>query len=97
MKLSLATFAIFAFTLPAVAQSTYVPGYTRNDGTYVQPHQRTTPDHNPHNNYSTQGNSNPYTGQAGTRSPESVQDSYRSNSYGSSGSNGYGTSTGRRY
>jgi len=39
-----------------------VPGYYRKDGTYVQPHQRTRPDSNPYNNYSTPGNYNPNTG-----------------------------------
>lgn len=46
-----------------------VQGYYRKDGTYVQPHHRTAPDHNPYNNYGTQGNVNPYTGQAGTVNP----------------------------
>lgn len=47
----------------------YVQGYIRKDGTYVAPHHRTTPDSNPYNNYSTQGNINPYTGQQGTVNP----------------------------
>jgi len=47
----------------------YVPGYYRKDGTYVQGHHRTTPDSNPYNNYSTQGNTNPYTGQQGHVNP----------------------------
>ena len=41
----------------------------RKDGTYVQPHHRTAPDNNRLNNYSTQGNVNPYTGQMGTVNP----------------------------
>lgn len=97
MKLPVLVVAFIAIAVPAFAQSNNVQGYTRNDGTYVQPHHRTAPDRNPYNNYSTQGNSNPYTGQAGTRSPDSVQDSYRQNSYGTSGSNSYGSTTGRRY
>jgi len=40
-------------------------GYFRKDGTYVQPHHRTNPDNNINNNWSTQGNVNPYTGQSG--------------------------------
>jgi hypothetical protein len=43
----------------------YVRGYTRHDGTYVAPHHRSTPNHNQYDNYSSQGNSNPYTGQQG--------------------------------
>ncbi|RQQ54279.1 hypothetical protein [Burkholderia stagnalis] len=46
-----------------------VSGYTRSDGTYVQPYHRTAPDGNPYNNYSTQGNVNPYTGQPGYKNP----------------------------
>lgn len=52
--------------LPAFAAQ--VDGYTRRDGTYVAPHQRTNPDSSRLNNYSTEGNVNPYTGQAGTES-----------------------------
>lgn len=46
--------------------TTHVEGYTTKNGTYVQPHYRTTPDSNPYNNWSTQGNVTPYTGQLGT-------------------------------
>ncbi len=46
-----------------------VSGYTRSNGTYVQPYHRTEADGNPYNNYSTQGNVNPYTGQRGNNSP----------------------------
>lgn len=44
----------------------YVNGYYKSNGTYVQPHVRTTPDHTKINNYTTQGNTNPYTGKPGT-------------------------------
>jgi len=47
----------------------YVRGYVRQNGTYVQPHFQTAPDNSMYNNYSTQGNVNPYTGQAGTVNP----------------------------
>ena len=47
----------------------YVNGYYRNNGTYVQPHYQTQPDNNIYNNYSTQGNVNPYTGQQGNGNP----------------------------
>lgn len=51
-----------------------VRGYTRKDGTYVRPHVRSNPDGNFHNNWSTAGNRNPYTGKYGTktRPPERV-------------------------
>jgi hypothetical protein len=71
--------AIFAFaailagavvgTTVAEAGDTYVRGYYRSNGTYVQPHMRSAPDGNRFNNWSTRGNVNPYTGQAGTKSP----------------------------
>jgi hypothetical protein len=44
-----------------------VRGHFRQDGTYVQPHRRTSPDSNPYNNYSTFPNANPSTGQQETR------------------------------
>lgn len=54
----------------------YVNGYVRKDGTYVAPHYQTAPDRNPYNNYSTQGNVNPYSGNQGTRDPVQVQQQY---------------------
>lgn len=48
-------------------QSESVDGYMRNDGGYVMPHQRSAPDSSINNNWSTKGNSNPYTGARGTR------------------------------
>ena len=47
--------------------SVYVHGYIRSDGTYVAPHYRSAPDGDPTNNWSTKGNANPYTGEAGTK------------------------------
>jgi hypothetical protein len=52
----------------ALAQgSHYVQGYVRQDGTYVAPHYQTNPNGTTSDNYSTKGNVNPYTGQAGTK------------------------------
>jgi len=62
----------------------HVNGYTRRDGTYVAPHWRSAPDSTPTNNYSTQGNYNPYTGQAGTVNPYSQNNSYSQQNYGNS-------------
>lgn len=50
--------------------------------TYVQSHYRTSPNNTVSDNWSTVGNVNPYTGQAGTKSYPS--DSYYSNSYSNS-------------
>ena len=46
---------------------TYVNGYTRSDGTYVQGHYRSSPNSTQRDNYSTYGNVNPYTGRTGTQ------------------------------
>ncbi|MDO9533282.1 MAG: hypothetical protein Q7O12_14305 [Deltaproteobacteria bacterium] len=72
LVLILAFLLILAWAMPIMAQygrDTTVQGYTRKDGTYVQPHHRTAPDNSRFNNYSTQGNVNPYTGQMGTVNP----------------------------
>jgi len=66
----LAISAALTFSTVAEARGTYVDGYTRKDGTYVAPHYRSAPDGNPYNNYSTRGNTNPYTGEQGTVDPE---------------------------
>ncbi len=67
-----AIFAIglLAVSVPALAQSDhFVSGYTRANGIYVAPHEQTNPNSTKLDNYSTQGNVNPYTGQAGTVNP----------------------------
>jgi hypothetical protein len=70
----LIVFSAILFTIqPVCAGDTYVKGYYRNDGTYVQPHYRSAPDSNRMNNYSYPGNVNPYTGQ---RAPRSSNPSY---------------------
>lgn len=45
-------------------------GYNAPSGTYVQPHQQTNPNATQYDNYSTKGNTNPYTGQVGTKTPK---------------------------
>ncbi len=44
-----------------------ISGYTRSNGTYVQPSHATNPDATRNNNYTTKGNVNPYTGKVGTK------------------------------
>ncbi len=64
------SFAVIVTAAVASAQGNVrVDGYTRKDGTYVQPHYRTAPDNSRTNNYGSQGNVNPYTGQQGTANP----------------------------
>lgn len=59
----------------AFSKDTLVKGYTRKDGTYVQPHYRSAPNNTRNDNYSTKGNENPYTGRKGTVDPDDY--SYR--------------------
>lgn len=59
---------IVAVSAPAFAQN-YVRGYTRANGTYVAPHYQSAPNSTKLDNYSSQGNYNPYTGRAGTVDP----------------------------
>ena len=80
MKRIIIAATLVAFAAPALAD-TYVRGHYRSNGTYVQPHYRSNPNSTTRDNYSTQGNTNPYTGQRGTTSP-----------YGGSNLNGYSNS-----
>jgi hypothetical protein len=70
-KILLAALIMLSFAAFALADE-YVHGYTRKDGTYVEPYHRSSPDRDVTNNYNFKGNTNPYTGREGT-------DSYKSN------------------
>lgn len=61
--------AVALLAVPAFAGR--VRGYTRKDGTYVAPHYRSSPNSTKSDNYSTKGNTNPYTGKQGTKDPYS--------------------------
>jgi hypothetical protein len=68
MKKLFFTLALAFVAQLSFGQSTvYVNGYYRNDGTYVQPHYRTSPNYTVYDNWSTYPNVNPYTGQTGTK------------------------------
>jgi hypothetical protein len=67
LRLALGACALCLLTLPASAGS--VNGYFRNDGTYVAPYYRSSPDSSYNNNYSVSPNVNPYTLKSGTLSP----------------------------
>lgn len=60
--------------------STYVNGYTKSNGTYVQGHYRSSQNSTNHDNYSTSGNYNPYTGSSGSRAKDYSTGAYN---YGS--------------
>lgn len=66
---------ILALTTTTVLADTFVRGYTRKDGTYVAPHWRSSPDSSYNNNWSVEGNRNPYTGKWGTQ-PRTYDDNY---------------------
>lgn len=72
-KLALLALGLFAVTSYA---QVYVDPYVKRDGTFVEGHLRSNPNSTREDNYSTRGNSNPYTGQEGTK------DSSRGSSYG---------------
>ena len=65
--LSLATIFVNAQSNP---HSTPVKGYTKKNGTFVQPSHRTAPNHTQRDNYNTKGNTNPNTGKSGTKTPK---------------------------
>lgn len=58
-----------------------VSGYTRKDGTYVQPYFRTAPNSTNRDNFSTKGNVNPYTGKPGWIDPDSKYNTFYYDTY----------------
>jgi hypothetical protein len=69
MKSATLLIALCAVSITATAQN-YVKPHVRKDGTYVQGHYRSDTNSTDRDNWSTRGNSNPYTGQQGTRTPK---------------------------
>lgn len=55
-----------AFSAPAIADQ-YVKGHIKQDGTYVAPYVRSSPNNVQYDNYSTKGNTNPYTSERGSQ------------------------------
>lgn len=92
--MKLAVFLSLVASATAQADN-YVNGYTRRDGTYVQPHYRSEPNSIRYDNYSSQGNTNPYTAQAGHQrnefsTPPAYNQSYGGgNSFGGNSFDGY--------
>jgi hypothetical protein len=66
------TIFLFAliFASSAAFADTYVQGYTKSNGTYVQGYYRSDANSIRSDNYSSQGNTNPYTGERGTQRNE---------------------------
>lgn len=59
--------AVFLASTVFAAGPVHVKGYTRKDGTYVAPHDRTAPNSTKNDNWSTKSNVNPETVKAGTK------------------------------
>jgi opacity protein-like surface antigen len=101
MTMKILTISVVLLILLATsvfAQDVRVKGYDRQDGTHVNSYMRTAPDSTRDNNFSTRGNTNPYTGEAGHKAPDSSYSQPRS-SYGNSGLGGgnYGSGVNTGY
>lgn len=88
MKKALLATAL-AFSSGITIADNFTHGYTRHDGTYVQPHMKSEQNQYKFDNYSSRGNINPYTGSAGTHrnefsNPPSFNKNYGNPSYGHS-------------
>lgn len=66
MKLRTAIALAALLSAPASADEYVKPHFTK-DGKYVEGYYRTSPNNTTLDNYSTKGNTNPYTGKPGTR------------------------------
>lgn len=69
ISLLLGIFVFSILTPTSVEAASRVKGYTKKNGTYVQPHYRSSPNRSKLDNWSTRGNYNPYTGRKGTVNP----------------------------
>lgn len=63
----------------AHAANTRVKGYNKQNGTYVQPYVKTSPNATRIDNYSTKGNANTYSGRSGTVDPYAAPKPSKSN------------------
>jgi len=61
----------------AVSAQTYVKPHIRKDGTFVEGHVRSAPNNTRADNYGSQGNSNPWTGQQGRIDPYAQPNPYQ--------------------
>lgn len=86
----LAFLLMFGLVTEVFAGDVWVKPYYRKDGTSVGGHYRSRPDGNIFNNYSTQGNVNPYTGKKGYVNSFGNLDSGNSNSSKSKSRSYYG-------
>ncbi|MFZ3071917.1 MAG: hypothetical protein WA162_01595 [Thermodesulfobacteriota bacterium] len=72
-KISIVVIALFFATIflfsPALVDAGWVNGYYKSNGTYVEGYYRSSPNNSVLDNYSTKGNSNPYTLEKGYVDP----------------------------
>lgn len=57
--------ATVPLAIPTVSADQSVRGYSKKDGTYVEPYRRSNPSQYRFDNYGSKGNNNPYTGEKG--------------------------------
>lgn len=69
---------ILIFSASAFAKDVYVRSYTKKDGTVVDAHHRTSPNTTKSDNWSTKGNTNPYTGKEGKLDSDDYSKQYDS-------------------
>ena len=77
---TLTAILLISFSFGAIADQS-VRGYIKRDGTYVAPSMRSSPNNYKFDNYSSEGNYNPYTGQPGHKPDEFSNPSIYENSY----------------
>jgi len=70
LALALVTAPVLAKKNALGGGSHSVKGHVKKDGTYVQPHHATDPNHTQRDNWSSKPNTNPYTGKPGTKKPQ---------------------------
>lgn len=73
MKALICAICLSAVGLSHAAPSVYVKPYINKNGALVDGHFKTAPNGTTLDNYSTQGNINPYTGQPGTKTSQQPQ------------------------
>ena len=81
-------FFILLFASINMFADQHVNGYYKSNGTYVDSYMKSSPNNTKSDNFSTYGNVNPYTGQAGTKT-YSDYNNYGHNKSSNSNSSGY--------
>ena len=76
-KLFLISIVLFISSVSlSLSAQTRVSGYFKSNGTYVQPHVRSSRNSTNHDNWSTRGNMNPYTGSTGSVARDYTRSAY---------------------